>query len=188
MSLLNGAEVCCVAMVSLVASWGCGAGWDLRKKPNMPPLYCEWGCMSWGFASVCPMTNQARICRLSAALSVGLITALPDYVANKAVRWLLNSLIAGAGVGVVAYVNKQDEDPTNDLDVVARELIDGSQFGPAATWGLFLAVVVLLFVQRIDAKLTAVVTGWLRRRGVRAPHTVLGVLAAALTYAEVSKS
>lgn len=32
MSLLNGAEVCCVAMVSLVASLGCGAGWDLRKK------------------------------------------------------------------------------------------------------------------------------------------------------------
>ncbi|WP_315643258.1 hypothetical protein [Corynebacterium rouxii] len=144
--------------------------------------------MSWGFASVCSMTNQARIRRLSAALSIGLITALPDYVSNKAVRWLLNTLIASAGVGVVAYVNKQDEDPTNDLDVVARELIDGAQFGPAATWGLFLAVATLLFVQRIDAKLTAVVTGWLRRRGVCAPHTVLGVLAAILAYAEVAKS
>ncbi|AEQ05682.1 hypothetical protein LJU02_00580 [Corynebacterium pseudotuberculosis] len=127
--------------------------------------------------------------RISQAAAIGLITALPDYVHTKALRWVINTVILGALLGVALYANTHDDDPDNDPDVIAarvREQLesnDAKEFGPLVTWGAF-AVLLLVFlgISKLDRTISKKVVEFLRRRGVSKPHTLLGVVGAALVF------
>ncbi|AKN76004.1 Hypothetical protein CulFRC58_0150 [Corynebacterium ulcerans FRC58] len=127
--------------------------------------------------------------RISQAMAVGLVTALPDYVHTKAYRWVINIVILGSLLSVALYANTQDEDPDNDPDVIAarvREKLEGDEvkeFGPVATWTAFaLLLLVFIGINKIDRTINKKVVAFLRRRGVSKPHTLLGVLGAALVF------
>ncbi|MEY6436027.1 hypothetical protein O7746_09995 [Corynebacterium pseudotuberculosis] len=123
--------------------------------------------------------------RISQAAAIGLITALPDYVHTKALRWVINTVILGSLLGVALYANTHDDDP----DVIAArvreqlESSDAKEFGPLVTWGAF-AVLLLIFlgINKLDRTISKKVVEFLRRRGVSKPHTLLGVVGAALVF------
>ncbi|MBH5301106.1 hypothetical protein EU799_05030 [Corynebacterium silvaticum] len=127
--------------------------------------------------------------RISQVAAVGLVTALPDYVHNKTCRWVISTVILGSLLGVALYANTQDDDPDNDPDVIAahvREKLESDEakeFGPVATWASFaVLLLVIIGINKIDRAITKKVVAFLRRRGVSKPHTLLGVLGAALVF------
>lgn len=113
--------------------------------------------------------------RIAGAGLVAVITALPDYVHNA---WLRRALIAALITGGI-YVINNDEDPDNDISLEMLEL-DGTEDGPATTWLKIGGVAAALYA---SAKADALVAAGLRKIGIRKPHTLLGALAGAVTYA-----
>ncbi|SDS63718.1 hypothetical protein [Corynebacterium timonense] len=105
---------------------------------------------------------------------------LAYYAAGDLTRGtgLTRAGLAAANLALVAAFNAFDEDPANDLTTVLRERGEGTA-GPAATWAALGGVAgVAVGAAVVGARLHRAAARWLSRRGVGAPWTLMGVVAA----------
>lgn len=146
--------------------------------------------------------DDTRAGRLVQAGVVAFCVALPDYVPSWVQRLLINSVVLTGAVAAVAYLNMQDEDPSNDPEVImerirqnleaaerehqAADAHDGTvvpEGSPLRTWaiivGLILGSVVLSVV---EFRLRSRFTRFLARKGVKRPNTLLGLLGGAVLF------
>ncbi|MGP6175082.1 hypothetical protein [Corynebacterium sp. A21] len=139
--------------------------------------------------------------RLAQAGILGIGLALPDYVPSRAGRFLINTLLGVGGVGLIAYLNSVDEDPGNDpavlIDRMRQEIGDlGQKVGPDSdtsagdlgsplrTWLIIGATIfTALALSRLESGGRKWLANMLFKRGIKRPHTVIGGVAAVLTYA-----
>lgn len=114
--------------------------------------------------------------RIAQALSIGVLTALPDYFRGKA-SLLAAYAVAVAGFGaLVGFANARREDAEPDAGTV------GTAPAPRS-WALLAAVLALLFFSSwAQVALSRRMAKALVKRGVAKPWTVLGAVGAALTW------
>ncbi|AKK07619.1 hypothetical protein [Corynebacterium testudinoris] len=141
--------------------------------------------------------------RVAQASVAGTIMSLPDYIESKFLRFLVGTGIFTVGMASVAVLNALDDDPDNDLSVVADNLRrsigdigktagpewelkagDISVDSPARTWLIIGGVgVVSAGLLKLDGMMRRSMVKSLRKRGVKRPNTVLGVIAGVSVFA-----
>ncbi|GAB2503053.1 hypothetical protein CATRI_00755 [Corynebacterium atrinae] len=141
--------------------------------------------------------------RVAQASVVGAIVSLPDYIESKFLRFLVGTGILTVGMASVAVLNAIDDDPDNDLAVVADNLRrsigdigkaagpewefeagDFSVDSPARTWLIIGGVgVVTAGLVKLDGMVQRRMVKGLRNRGFKRPNTVLGAIAGVSVFA-----
>lgn len=138
--------------------------------------------------------------RLTQAGILGVGLALPDYVHSRVGRFLVHTLLGVGGMGLIAYLNAVDEDTGNDpavlIDRMRQEIGDLGQKGgpdsdtsvgdlgsPLRTWLIIGATVLAaLALSRLESGGRKWLANALFKRGIKHPNTVIGGVAAVLTY------
>lgn len=119
---------------------------------------------------------------IQAAFAVAL-TAVPDYARSTPARIASWVGLTAAFAGTVAAFNAFDEDPRNDLTAQVENSSDTAS--PARTWAvLVVGIALLIGGVRLSLAVQNKLADALRRRGVKRPHTVLGLIAGALLFAD----
>lgn len=139
--------------------------------------------------------------RIAQAVGAAAFMAVPDFVHSRPARWLVRGGIAAGTVGLVAFFNSIDEDPNNDPAVIVDRVKqrvgdlgvgDGPEsdevFGefdsPLKTWGILGAGAAITAAGvKVATATNKVVAAGLRKAGISRPHSAIGLLAGATTFA-----
>ena len=113
--------------------------------------------------------------RIAQSAIIGAVTAYPDWIKNRTVLIGAYALSAAGFLGLVGYLNAQDED-----DEEFGQVPDDATTLPA--WFIVAGVAVFALGAALDIAVTRRVAGWLRKRGVTKSWTLLGVIGAGLTF------
>ncbi|KQB87151.1 hypothetical protein [Corynebacterium lowii] len=123
--------------------------------------------------------DDTRAGRLTQAAFAGIWEALPDYVSSPLARRALKALLLSGGVSLVAYLNSVDEDPNNHPSALLSEV----DLSPKQTWAILGGGLLGgVLTARMGEKVRAGLVRHLRRRGLKRPHTALGVAAAVVVF------
>ncbi|AHI21546.1 hypothetical protein [Corynebacterium vitaeruminis] len=127
--------------------------------------------------------------RLAQAGVGAAITALPDYVSSRALRALIDACLASGLVYAMVESNAQDDDPRNDPAAILEDIegaLGDSTFdlgGPVKTWSVIGAgALVMAALNYLSSKSQEKLAGFLYKRGLKKPNTVLGLLAGLLIF------
>lgn len=113
--------------------------------------------------------------RIAQSAIIGVVTSYPDWIPNRTVLIGAYALSAAGFLGLVGYLNAQDED-----DEEFGQVPDEAPTLPA--WSIVAGVAVFALGAALDIAVTRRVAGWLRKRGVTKPWTLLGAIGAGLTF------
>ena len=113
--------------------------------------------------------------RIAQSAIIGVVTSYPDWIKNRTVLIGAYALSAAGFLGLVGYLNAQDED-----DEEFGQVPDDAPTLPA--WSIVAGVAVSALGAALDIAVTRRVVGWLRKRGVSKPWTLLGAIGAGLTF------
>lgn len=113
--------------------------------------------------------------RIAQSAIIGVVTSYPDWIKNRTVLIGSYALSAAGFLGLVGYLNAQDEE-----DEDFGQVPDDAPTLPA--WSIAAGVAVFALGAALDIAVTRRVAGWLRKRGVTKPWTLLGATGAALTF------
>ncbi len=149
--------------------------------------------------------NSLDDTRAGRLVQAGLITfcvALPDYVPSWVQRAVINSLVTTGALAAVAYLNMQDDDPSNDPEVIMERIKQNleaaerehqadeagggaalTEGSPLRTWAIILGLILgSVVLSVVEFKLRSRFTRFLATKGVKRPNTLLGLLAGAVLF------
>lgn len=122
--------------------------------------------------------NDTPAGQLAQAGFITAMFAVPDVVRSRGARAAAWTGLAAANLATIAVLNARDEDPRNDLTAAVEREPDQTG-SPAQTWAVIGGGAALFALSAVaSTKLYGAVGRWLRRRGVGAPFTLMGAVAA----------
>lgn len=132
--------------------------------------------MSTAHSTDCNRLDDTLGGKLLIGTAAGVATALPDFVDSRLARFLLYILGGSSLFGLIVYMNLQDDDPNNDPEAFEATFSTSSVW---LTWLLLAAVVlVVLGSLWLSESIQISMADRLRKRGLRYPNSVFGVLTA----------
>ena len=115
---------------------------------------------------------------LPLAVAGGVVTAMPDHIHHRLIRWGVDVVVvAAAGATTAALTGTAPRAPVKEPDGGGGAPVEtrGDAPRPVHPTVLVIGLALLGMSFYVDARITRVLVGWLRSRGVTRPHTVLGV-------------
>ena len=115
---------------------------------------------------------------LPLAVAGGVVTAMPDHIHHRLIRWGVDVVVvAAAGATTAALTDTAPRAPVKEPDGGGGTPVEkrGDAPRPVHPTVLVIGLALLGTSFYVDARITRVLVGWLRSRGVTRPHTVLGV-------------